>query len=472
LEVHAQIASKSKLFSSSPTAFGAAPNSQVSLVDVAFPGMLPVLNQTCVLQALKTSLALEGRINLKSFFDRKNYFYPDLPQGYQISQFYTPIMQDGQLTIEIDGEVAKTIRIARLHIEQDAGKSIHGRYPEDSAVDLNRAGVGLMEIVSQPDLTSPEEAGAYVRKLRTLLVCLGSSDGNMEEGSLRVDANVSVALPGEPLGTRVEVKNLNSVRFMQQAIALEAQRQIAEIEAGRPVVQQTRLFDEASRTTRAMREKEDEQQYRYFPDPDVPPLVLDQKFVDDMRQALPELPDAKKARFQKEHGLSAYDAGVLVVDIAITRFFEDALVYLKQATPKVLANWIMGSLMAALNREAVSLKDHSMTPARLVGLIERVASGQLSNAMAKEVFEASWTTGEAPAAIIEAKGLAQISSAEELSPLVEALLAAEADKVTAYRAGKDKLFGYFVGQMMQKTAGKGNPTMINQLLREKLDNKD
>lgn len=473
LEVHAQIVSASKLFSSAPATFGAQPNTHVSFVDAAMPGMLPVLNKECVLQALKTSLALRGTINLTSFFDRKNYFYPDLPQGYQITQFYTPIMENGCLHIAVGEDNRKTIKVERLHIEQDAGKSIHDRVPEHSAVDLNRAGVGLMEIVSAPELTSAEEAGAYLRKLRTMLVYLGTSDGNMEEGSLRVDANVSVALPGQPLGTRVEIKNLNSVRFMQQAIIQEAQRQVDLIEEGGRVVQETRLFNESTRTTRGMRTKEDAQQYRYFPDPDVPPLVLDEAFVEKVRDALPELPDAKQERFVQALGLSAYDAGVLVADKQIANFFEQGVAHLRQtgaqATPKVLANWVMGSLMAALNRDAATtLPEHTMTPQRLCDLIERVVMGSLSGAMAKEVFEESWKTGKAPQDIIQAKGLVQISAEKDLLPLINALLEKEVKQVAAYKAGKEKLFGFFVGQMMKVTKGQGNPEVISRLLKQRL----
>lgn len=468
LEVHAQIASKAKLFSTASAAFGGDPNTHVSLVDVAFPGMLPVLSEYCVHQALKTSLGLEGSINLRSVFDRKNYFYPDLPQGYQISQFYTPIMQNGHLCIEVEGKT-KTIRINRLHIEQDAGKSLHDQHQDYSAVDLNRCGVGLMEIVSEPDLTSPEEAGAYVKKLRSLLQYLETSDGNMEEGSLRVDANVSVAKEGQPLGTRVEIKNLNSIRFMQQAIVAEAGRQITLLESGQVVNQETRLFNEVQRVTKPMRDKEDAQQYRYFPDPDIPPLVLEQAFVDQVRGQLPELPDAKKTRFQKDFSLSAYDAGLLVSDMEAAAFFEEAVSLLKKASPKILVNWLMGEVMAALNEAGLGLKDAPVKPKALVALVEMVATDRLSGKMAKEVFQDMWETGADPEGIVEKKGLKQLSSKEDLMPLIQQVLAAEADKVAAYKAGKDKLFGFFVGQVMKASKGAANPGLLNALLKEALN---
>lgn len=468
LEVHAQIASRAKLFSSAPTAFGAAPNTQVTFVDAGFPGMLPVLNKKCVEQAAKTSLGLRGTLNKTSYFDRKNYFYPDLPQGYQITQFYKPIMEKGHLTIFREDGTEKVIRVNRLHIEQDAGKSLHDRDPNFSVIDLNRAGVGLMEIVSEPDLFSPEEAGTYVRTLRNLLVTLGTSDGNMEEGSLRVDANVSVAPIGDPLGTRVEIKNLNSVRFMQQAILYEAQRQISALESGNKVAQETRLYDTIKKETRAMRSKEDAQEYRYFPDPDLPPLVLDDTWVEELTQTLPELPDDKRARLQKETGLSLYDISVLMGDLSVLAFFEKALSLRDQATPKALANWVMSDFMAAANRLDGALNAHHFSPQHLVGIVEMVATDTLSGKMAKVVFEEAWETGEKPAVIVEKKGLVQISSTEELLPVIDALLEEEKQKVAAYKGGQEKLFGYFVGQLMKRTKGQANPGILNKLLKERL----
>ena len=469
LEVHAQIASKAKLFSDAPTRFGAEPNTQVSYVDAGFPGMLPVLNKECVKQAVKTCLGLRGRINLTSLFDRKNYFYPDLPQGYQISQFFKPIMENGYLEIVNKEGESKRIRVNRLHIEQDAGKSIHDMSPDYSLVDLNRSGVGLMEIVTEPDLHSAEEAGTYVRTLRNLLIYIGSSDGNMEEGSLRVDANVSVAPVGGDLGIRVEIKNLNSVRFMQRAILYEASRQIEVIEGGGIIVQETRLFDTETGETRRMRSKEDAQKYRYFPDPDLPPLVLDEDFVNELRDALPELPDAKRARFQKEYGLSFYDADVLTNDFDVLAFFEAALPLLKKATPKMLTNWLMGEVLGAARRDDVMLAGHAMTPQCLVNLLERVADKTISGKMAKEVFEESWRDSRDPGEIIEARGLAQIRSPEVILSMIQKVLDAMPDKVVAYRGGQDKLFGFFVGAVMKETKGRADPVLVNTLLREALE---
>lgn len=468
LEVHAQIASDAKLFSDAPTRFGAEPNTQVSYVDAGFPGMLPVLNGKCVEQAVKTCLGLRGHINMTSLFDRKNYFYPDLPQGYQISQFFKPIMENGYLEIVNKGGTSKRIRINRLHIEQDAGKSIHDVNPDYSLVDLNRCGVGLMEIVTEPDLHSAEEAGSYVRTLRNLLIYLGSSDGNMEEGSLRVDANVSVAPVGGDLGTRVEIKNLNSVRFMQRAILYEAERQIEVIENGGSVVQETRLFDTETGETRRMRSKEDAQKYRYFPDPDLPPLVLDEAWVSGLRDALPELPDVKRTRFQDAYSLSFYDADVLTNDFDVLAFFEAALPLLKKATPKMLANWLMGDVLGAARRDGVALKGHAMTPQRLVNLLERIADKTISGKMAKDVFEESWENDRDPGEIIETRGLAQITSPELIESMIVRVLEGMPDKVTAYRAGQEKLFGFFVGAVMKETKGRAEPALVNALLRKTL----
>lgn len=465
LEVHAQIASNAKLFSSAPTQFGAAPNAQVSFVDVAFPGMLPVLNERCVEQALKTSLGLEGTINLTSQFDRKNYFYPDLPQGYQITQFFKPIMENGFLDIDLDGR-HKRIRINRLHIEQDAGKSLHDAVAGYSGVDLNRVGVGLMEIVSEPDLTSADEAVAYVKKLRTVLMCLETSDGNMEEGSLRVDANVSMAPLGKPLGVRVEIKNLNSFRFMREAILYEARRHIDVLEAGGTIVQETRLFDAVKKETRPMRSKEDAQEYRYFPDPDLPPLVLKQSYVDQVKSQLPELPDAKAKRFQTTLGLNPYDAAVITADLDAAWFFEEALTHLKKASPKVLANWVMGDVIAARNKDSVAFKAHTFKPADLAALLDMIEDQTLSGKMAKQVFEESWAQRMSPAQVVEQKGLKQIASRDDLLPFINDVLSAESDKVAAYQGGKEKLFGFFVGQVMKKTQGRASPALLNTLLKE------
>jgi len=468
LEVHAQIATKAKLFSRASTRFGAAPNTNVSLVDAAFPGMLPRLNQQCVMQALKTSLGLNGHINLTSYFDRKNYFYPDLPQGYQITQFYTPLMENGFLDIEDALGGTKRIRINRLHIEQDAGKSLHEEGSLYSAIDLNRVGVGLMEIVTDPDLTSPDEAITFLKKLRQILICLGTSDGSMEEGSLRVDANVSVALPLKPLGTRVEIKNLNSFRFLQQAVLYEAHRQISEIEKGNPIMQETRLFDTQKKETRSMRSKEDAQEYRYFPDPDLPPLVLDPQLVERVKAKMPELPEAKKQRFQKEFGLSTYDASIVTADLEVTCFFEETVTLLKHATPKLLTNWLMGEVIAAVNESGIALKANGFHPTHLAQLLELIATETLSGKMAKDVFQISWQTGDWPEDIVNQRGFKQINNREELEPLILEILNAHTEKVLAYQNGKEKLFGFFVGQVMKQTSGMANPTLLNRLLKELL----
>lgn len=468
LEVHAQIASEAKLFSCAPTHFGAPANTQVALVDAAFPGMLPVLNKNCVVQALKTSLGLKGMVNLTSQFDRKNYFYPDLPQGYQITQFFKPIMEHGFLDINVEGGHLKRIRINRLHIEQDAGKSLHEEVEGFSGIDLNRVGVGLMEIVSEPDISSPDEAVAYVKKLRCVLMCLETNDGNMEEGSLRVDANVSVAPRGAKLGTRVEIKNLNSFRFLKEAILYEATRQIQALEDGEAVQQETRLFDAKKKETRSMRSKEDAQEYRYFPDPDLPPLVLEESFVEKIKQTLPELPDAKAKRFSDTIGLSAYDASVITADFDMAWFFEAALSKLKKTTPKTLANWIMGDVTAARNKDSVAFKGHVFQPEHLVSLLEMIEDETLSGKMAKQVFEDSWKSGKMPAVIVQEKGLQQIATREALLPFVEDVMAQNSKMVDAYRSGKEKLFGFFVGQVMKTTEGRANPALLNALLKELL----
>ncbi len=465
LEVHAQVTSQAKLFSGASTAFGAAPNSQVSFVDAGFPGMLPVINGECVAQAVRTGLGLDAQINLVSQFDRKNYFYADLPQGYQISQLFHPIVGAGQVEIEVDGQ-SRRIGVTRLHLEQDAGKSLHDQDPARSFIDLNRSGVALMEIVSEPDIRSPEEAGAYLRKLRSILRYLGTCDGNMEEGSMRADVNVSVRKPNEPFRTRCEVKNVSSIRFVQQAVEFEARRQIEVWEAGGTVQQETRLFDSARGETRAMRSKEDAHDYRYFPDPDLLPLVLDEAWVDGLRAGLPELPDAKRARFVAQFGLSPYDSGVLVADQATAAFFEVAA---HGRDAKAAANWVMGDLFAALNRTGRSIEDSPVSGGSLGEMLDLVADGTINGRIAKDVFEAMVETGDSPAAIVDARGLRQVTDTGAIDGAIAAVLGANADKVAQYRGGKDKLFGFFVGQVMKATAGKGNPGLINAALKAALD---
>ena len=465
LEVHAQVVSKAKLFSGAGTDFGAEPNTQVSPVDAAFPGMLPVINRFCVEQAVKTGLGLAAEINLPSVFERKNYFYPDLPAGYQISQYLQPIVGHGRVTLDMPDGTVRKIGITRLHLEQDAGKSLHDQHPSLTYVDLNRAGVALMEIVSEPDLRSAEEAGLYLRKLRSILRYLGTCDGNMEEGSLRCDCNVSVRRPGEPLGTRSEIKNLNSIRYVMQAIDYEARRQIELIEEGGRVEQQTRLFDVGRGITRPMRSKEEAHDYRYFPDPDLVPLVLDSDWVEQIRAELPELPDAKKARFMSEYGLSADDAGVLVTEKETARFFERVA---EGRDAKTAANWVMGDLFGALNRLGVGIEHLPVSAEQLGALIDLIADGTISSRLAKDVFAEMATSGADPAAIVATKGLRQVTDSAAIEATIDTVLAAQADKVAEYRAGRDKLYGYFVGQIMRATQGKANPALVNQFLKKKL----
>jgi len=465
LEVHAQVISKAKLFSGAATEFGAEPNTQVSPVDAAFPGMLPVINRHCVEQAVKTGLGLDAEINLTSVFDRKNYFYPDLPAGYQISQYQQPVVGHGRVTLDMPDGTTREIRITRLHLEQDAGKSLHDQHPSLTYVDLNRAGVALMEIVSEPDLRSAEEAGIYLRKLRSILRYLGTCDGNMEEGSLRCDCNVSVRRPSESYGTRCEIKNLNSVRYVMQAIDYEARRQVDLLEEGGRVEQQTRLFDAGRGITRPMRSKEEAHDYRYFPDPDLLPLVLDPDWVKRLRAALPELPDAKKARFMSEYGLSADDAGVLVAERDTALFFERVA---QGRDAKAAANWVMGDLLGALNRLGVGIERSPVAADQLGVLIDLIADGTISGRLAKEVFAEMVATGVGAKAIVEAKGLRQITDSDPIEAAIDAVLAAQADKVVEYRAGRDKLYGFFVGQVMRATQGKANPALVNQLLKNKL----
>ena len=465
LEVHAQVISKSKLFSGAPTAFGAEPNTQVSFVDAAFPGMLPVLNREAVAQAVRTGLGLNAHINMVSRFDRKNYFYADLPSGYQISQFEHPIVGAGTIEIELADGTTRHIGVTRLHLEQDAGKSLHDQHPTKSYIDLNRAGVALMEIVSEPDLRSPEEAGAYVRKLRAILRYLGTCDGNMEEGSLRADVNVSVRKHGEPYRTRCEIKNVNSVRFVMQAVEIEAVRQIGVWEEGGTVQQETRLFDPNRGETRSMRSKEDAHDYRYFPDPDLLPLVLDEAWVAELRAGLPELPDAKQARFIADFALSRYDAAVLVAERATADFFETVA---RGRDAKQAANWITGDLFALLNRAGRTIETTPIAAPALGRLLDLIADHTISGKIAKQVFDIMAETGDDPAAIVEARGLRQVTDSGAIDAAVDAVMAANPDKVAEFRSGKDKLFGFFVGQVMKAMAGKGNPAVVNEVLKAKL----
>ncbi|HQT76527.1 MAG: aspartyl/glutamyl-tRNA amidotransferase subunit B [Rhodospirillales bacterium 20-64-7] len=465
LEVHAQVISNAKLFSGAATAFGAEPNSQVSFVDAGFPGMLPVINRECVAQAVRTGLGLNAHINPVSRFDRKNYFYADLPSGYQISQYEHPIVGTGVVEIELSDGSVKQVGVTRLHLEQDAGKSIHDQHPTKSLIDLNRAGVALMEIVSEPDIRSPEEAGAYLRKLRSILRYLGTCDGNMEEGSMRADVNVSVRKHGEPYRTRCEVKNVNSVRFVMQAIEAEAMRQIEVWESGGTVMQETRLFDSGRGVTRPMRSKEDAHDYRYFPDPDLLPLVLEENWIAQLKATLPELPDAKKARFIQSYGLTPYDASVLVAEKATAEFYETVA---KGRDPKIAANWVTGDFFAALNRTGRSIEDSPVTAQQLGGLLDLIADSTINGKIAKDVFESMVETGKDAAAIVDERGLRQVTDTGAIDAAVDRILAANADKVAEYRSGKDKLFGFFVGQTMKAMAGKGNPALINETLKRRL----
>ena len=466
MEVHAQVSSSSKLFSGSSTSFGADPNQNVSLVDAAMPGMLPVINEMCVRQAVKTGLGLKAQINLTSVFDRKNYFYADLPQGYQISQFQQPIVGEGSLMIDLADGSSHEIGIERLHLEQDAGKSMHDQHPSKSYIDLNRSGVALMEIVSRPDIRSAEQAGAYIKKLRSILRYLGTCDGNMEEGSLRADVNVSVRRPGEGLGTRTETKNLNSVRFITQAINYEVQRQIEILEEGGQIDQETRLFDTSTGTTRTMRGKEDAHDYRYFPDPDLLPLVLSEEMVQEIADNLPELPDEIRARMTGEYGLSAYDAAVLTEEKETAAFYEQASAGRDR---KLTANWMSVELFGALNKASKSLSDSPISPAQLGALVDLISDGTISGRIAKDVFAEMFETGKEAADIIEEKGLKQVSDSGAIEAMIDEVLAANTDKVEDYRGGKDKLFGFFVGQVMKASKGQANPAMVNDVLRKKLD---
>ena len=466
MEVHAQVSSKAKLFSGSATEYGAEQNSQVSFVDAAMPGMLPVINEMAVEQAVRTGLGLKAKINKFSVFDRKNYFYADLPQGYQISQYLQPVVGEGTMTIDLKDDVTKEIGITRLHLEQDAGKSIHDQHPSMTLVDLNRSGVALMEIVSEPDIRSPEEAAAYIKKLRSILRYLGTCDGNMEEGSMRADVNVSVRKPGDPLGTRCEMKNINSVRFIQQAIIYEANRQVDILEAGGEIDQETRLYDSVKGETRSMRSKEEAHDYRYFPDPDLLPLEFDDAFVEKIKADLPELPDEKKDRFINDLGITPYDAGVLVAEKEVADYFE-AVADGRDA--KLSANWVIGELFGNLNRTGKALSESPVSADALGKLIDVIKDGTISNRIAKEVFEEMFDSGKAAADIVEEKGLKQVSDTGAIEAAIDEVMATNMDKVEEYRGGKDKLLGFFMGQVMKATGGKANPGVVNKILKPKLD---
>jgi len=465
LEVHAQVLSESKLFSSAPTKFGAEPNTQVSLVDAAFPGMLPVINEFCIKQAVKTGIGLNAKINKKSIFDRKNYFYADLPQGYQISQYKNPIVGEGSIVLDLTtGE--KIVGIERLHLEQDAGKSIHDMDPQNTLVDLNRSGIALMEIVSKPDLRSLEEVNAYIKKLRSIMRYLGTCDGNMQEGSLRADVNVSVRKVGEKkFGTRCEIKNVNSIKFMQMAIEYEAKRQVELLEDNKQIDQETRLYDTKKNTTRSMRSKEDAHDYRYFPDPDLLPLNLKQRLIDKLKKELPELPDEKKERFIKEHNLSSYEANILVSEKEISNYYEEVI---KGCDKKLASNWIAGELFAVLNKKNLSIYQSPVSAKNLSTLIKMITSGKISGKIGKDVFEKMQDNDKDPHQIVEKEGLIQQSDPKELEKIISTVLSKNQDKAAQYKSGKVKLFGYFVGEVMKVSKGKANPQLVNEILKAKL----
>ena len=466
LEVHAQVLSESKLFSSSPTKFGSEPNTQVSLVDAAFPGMLPVINEFCIKQAIKTGIGLNAKINNKSIFDRKNYFYADLPQGYQISQYKNPIVGEGSVTLDMpDGE--KMIGIERLHLEQDAGKSIHDIDPQNTLVDLNRSGVALMEIVSKPDLRSLDEVNAYIKKLRSIMRYLGTCDGNMQEGSLRADVNVSVRKKGETeLGTRCEIKNVNSIKFMQMAIDYEANRQVDILEEGGSIDQETRLFDTKKNETRSMRTKEDAHDYRYFPDPDLIPLVLTDEYINDIKKSLPSLPDQIRKNLVDNYGVSEYDASVISEEKEISDYFFLAS---KGRDGKLVSNWLTTELFGSLNKNNLKIEDSPISPDQLGELVDFISDGTISGRIAKDVFAEMFETKKNPSKVIDEKGLKQISSSDDLIPMIERVISNNLDKVDEYKNGKEQLFGFFVGQVMKESSGKANPKLVNQLLKEKLN---
>jgi aspartyl-tRNA(Asn)/glutamyl-tRNA(Gln) amidotransferase subunit B len=472
MEVHAQITSQSKLFSGASTAFGGAPNSHVSLVDAAMPGMLPVINEECVKQAVRTGLGLKAQINARSVFDRKNYFYPDLPQGYQISQYKSPVVGEGEVIVDMaDGETV-TVGIERLHLEQDAGKLLHDRHATMSLIDLNRAGVALMEIVSKPDLRSAEQAKAYIAKLRTIMRYLGTCDGDMEKGNLRADVNVSVRKPGTTLGTRCEIKNVNSIRFIGQAIEYEARRQIAILEDGGTIEQETRLFDSDRGETRSMRSKEEAHDYRYFPDPDLLPLELDARYLDDLKASLPELPDQKKARFARDYGLSAYDAGVLVAERDSADYFEAVATGASEAgsrdrDSKLVANWIINELSGRLNKEGIEIACSPVSAVQLGAILDLIAAGTISGKMAKELFEITWNEGGDPTATAQARGMQQVTDLSAIESLVDEILRRNPDKVAQAKT-KPAMIGWFVGQVMKASSGRANPQTVNDLLKRKL----
>jgi aspartyl-tRNA(Asn)/glutamyl-tRNA(Gln) amidotransferase subunit B len=469
MEVHAQVTSNSKLFSGASTEFGGEPNSHVSLVDAAMPGMLPVINEECVRQAVRTGLGLNAKINLRSVFDRKNYFYPDLPQGYQISQYKSPVVGEGKVALELAGGETATIGIERLHLEQDAGKLLHDQSPTMSLVDLNRSGVALMEIVSKPDIRSSEEAKAYVTKLRSILRYLGTCDGDMEKGSLRADVNVSVRKPGEPFGTRCEIKNMNSIAFIGEAIEYEARRQIGILEDGGTIEQETRLFDSNRGETRSMRTKEEAHDYRYFPDPDLLPLEFSQSFVDDLKAHLPELPDQKKARFTAEFGLSPYDASVLVAERESAAFFETVLSKLadKARDGKLAANWVINELFGRLNKEGLAIGASPISAVQLAAIIDLIGEGTISGKIAKDLFEIVWQEGGDPRAIVESRGMKQVTDLSAIEKVVDEIIAANPEKVAQAKA-KPQLVGWFVGQVMKSSGGKANPQAVNDLMKSKL----
>jgi aspartyl-tRNA(Asn)/glutamyl-tRNA(Gln) amidotransferase subunit B len=464
MEIHAQVSSNSKLFSGASTSFGGDQNSHVSLVDAAMPGMLPVINRECVAQAIRTGLGLKAQINLRSVFDRKNYFYPDLPQGYQISQYKNPIVGEGEVIVDVSPTEQIVVGIERLHLEQDAGKSLHDQSPTDSFVDLNRSGVALMEIVSKPDLRSSEEARADVTKLRTILRYLGTCDGDMEKGNLRADVNVSVRRPGEPLGTRCEIKNVNSIRFIGQAVEVEARRQIGILEDGGSISQETRLFDPGRGETRSMRSKEEAHDYRYFPDPDLLPLEFEQAYVDELASHLPELPDAKKARFMQQYGLPSYDAGVLVMERAAADYYESVA---KGRDAKAAANWVINELFGRLNKEGRDIENSPVSAAQLGGIVELIGEGVISGKIAKDLFEIVWSEGGDPRSIVEQRGMKQVTDTGAIEAAVDAIIAANPDKVAQAQA-KPTMLGWFVGQVMKQTGGKANPQSVNELLKSKL----
>ena len=464
MEVHAQVLSKSKLFSGASAEFGAEPNAHVSFVDAAMPGMLPVINRYCVEQAVRTGLGLKAKINNVSVFDRKNYFYPDLPAGYQISQYKSPIVGEGEIIVDMPGGRTVTVAIERLHLEQDAGKSLHDQHPQMSFVDLNRAGVALMEIVSKPDLRSSEEAAAYLKKLRAIVRYLGTCDGNMEEGSMRADVNVSVRKPGGPLGTRCEIKNVNSMRFVAAAVEYEARRQIDIIEGGGKIQQETRLFDAKKGETRSMRSKEEAHDYRYFPDPDLLPLELEDAWIEDIRRTLPELPDDKKARFMRDYALNPYDAGVLVAERESAAFFEDVA---KGRDGKLAANWVINELFGRLNKEGLEVTQSPISAAALGSIVSMISDNTISGKIAKDVFEITWAEGGDPKEIVEKRGLRQVTDTGAIEKAVDAVIAANPAKVEQVKA-KPSMLGWFVGQVMQATGGKANPQAVNEMLKAKL----